>query len=485
MPENAGQEVQALAINKRRLFTLFPRDVPTRVTLLFFAVVVQLIASAISGVGYSARAPAYWLAGMFIWVVWFFLMFVIVTPRTDAFIERRRGWLTRWAVVVFYGVLIAGIAEVLILIFFAPGYVKSGAANNFAKSLEQMEHGFQYNDGTALVHQATENLLDGKNPYANANIVEAFTKFNGAYDRVTPLRTGRFADAFPYPAQEQFKQVWDAAVQNPSTPPPEIESRVCYPSGSFLLPAPFIAAGMTDMRVVYFIFVLGGLIYTAWQIRGRKRLVFIALAAISLELWNIIAIGETGTMIFPFLLIAWISLGRHNWLSTIFMGLAVASKQTAWFFLPFYLILLWRVSGRKAVGISLGVIAAIFVAANAYFIAMDPKLWLESVVSPMTDTMFPLGVGLVSLVIGGFVDIQSSLPFAVLECLVFIGAVAWYFRYSRRYPYAGLVLAVLPMFFAWRSLWCYFFYVTIIICAGMLIGDDDVRSNPAIWQGVK
>ena len=36
-----------------------------------------------------------------------------------------------------------------------------------------MEHGFQYNDGTALQQQAIENLLSGKNPYAHANIIAA------------------------------------------------------------------------------------------------------------------------------------------------------------------------------------------------------------------------------------------------------------------------------------------------------------------------
>ena len=119
--------------------------------------------------------------------------------------------------------------------------------------------------------------------------------------------------------------------------------------------------------------------------------------------------------------------------------------------------------------ISLGIIAAVFIAANIYFIAADPALWLDSVASPVIDSMFPLGVGIIALVMSGVVDIRNPLIFTVLESIILICAVIWYWRYVRKYPEAGPVLAVLPVFFAWRGLWCYFFYVTIIIFAGMLV----------------
>ena len=66
-------------------------------------------------------------------------------------------------------------------------------------------------------------------------------------------------------------------------------------------------------------------------------------------------------------------------------------------------------------------------------------------------------------------DIRTSTPFTVAELLVMIGAMVWYFVYCRRYPNTGPILAVLPLFFAWRSLWPYFFYVNIIVLAGVLV----------------
>jgi hypothetical protein len=462
-----------LFINKlgRRLNPFSPEPSPRKL-LFFLAILIQLVALAVSGTGYATGGAVYWVAGIVLWLLWFFIMFLIVIPRTDTLLENS-SWLRPFAKTVFYVLLIVGIAEATILVVFVPGYLSSGADNDFARALKELKYGFQYNDGAALIQQAAENLLDGKNPYGNGNIIEAFLKFNGSYERTTPLQAGRFADIFPYPTREQFKQVWNSAVKDPSPPPPELVSDVCYPAGSFLLVTPFITAGINDIRFIYLIFVIGGLIYTAWQIPGRRRLFFIGVALISLELWNGLAIGETGSMIFPLLLIAWIAIGEKNWLSAIFMGLAVATKQTAWFFLPFYLILLWRTTQPKTVAATIGIIAAIFVAFNAYFIAIDPAVWLQSVASPMTEPMFPLGVGFISLATSGLINVQTSLPFTIMELVVLIAGAAWYFRNCKRYPEAGLLLAVLPLFFAWRSLWTYFFYITIIILARMLIKEPE------------
>ena len=207
---------------------------------------------------------------------------------------------------------------------------------------------------------------------------------------------------------------------------------------------------------------------------AKKRLIFVVFAAISLELWNCLADGETGSIVFPLLLISWVSLDRNRLLSAVTMGLAVATKQTAWFFLPFYLILLWRKSGKRSFMTATSVITGIFLLINAYFIIIGPKLWLSSVLAPMTSPMFPNGVGIVSLVISGFINIRSSLPFAGLEAVVFVGEAFWYTRNAKRYSFAGPILAVLPLFFAWRSLLNYFFYVQIIVIACMLTEKEDI-----------
>ena len=454
--------------------TLFPDDLKPQVFLLFFALVIQLIASAISGVGFSLNTSGFWFAGFTLWILWFVIMFFIVSPNANNVLLQHRKSIKRGAIVIIVLLALLGLAELVMAVWIAPK--ENNPTNDFAQLLSQMEHGFQYNDATALQQQAIENLFRGKNPYAHGDIIAALLKYNGSFDRVTPLRIGTLANVFPYPSETQLKAIWDRAIHRPSQSPPELESRVCYPSGFFLLPAPFIAVGIKDIRIVYLILVLMGLAFITFMIPPKNRLLFIVFAAISLELWNSLANGETGSIVFPLLLIAWVSSNKNQCLSGIAMGLAIATKQIAWFFLPFYLILLWHESGIKSLGFVCAMIAGVFILMNGYFFIQSPSIWLASVTSPMTDPLFPLGVGIVSLVTSGILNIRSSFPFTAMEAIVFMGCVIWYMRNAKRYPWAGPILAVLPLFFAWRSLWSYFFYVQIIVLACLLTKKGDSLS---------
>jgi uncharacterized membrane protein len=154
--------------------------------------------------------------------------------------------------------------------------------------------------------------------------------------------------------------------------------------------------------------------------------------------------------------------------------------QLAWFLLPFYLILIFRAVGLKRALSAAGIILGIFLATNAWFIAIAPKLWLTSLLGPMTDNLFPLGSGIITLVTSGVVNIQSPLIFTVMEGIVFVLAVIWYFFNCRRYPHTGPVLAMFPLFFAWRSLWSYFFYIDITVLAAVIT--DEYRELPAPSQ---
>ena len=60
---------------------------------------------------------------------------------------------------------------------------------------------------------------------------------------------------------------------------------------------------------------------------------------------------------------------------------------------------------------------------------------------------------------------------------VAIIAVLWYFFKCNRYPEMGLILGVLPLFFAWRSLWGYFFYIDIIILAAIMLNEYGIESH--------
>ena len=362
-----------------------------RTLLFYFAVVTLLIASAISGAGFVLNSPAFLITGSVVLIIWFVMIFASVLPQTDIALSKRMNQLKQGALIIFISLFVLGLVEAVVIVILVPHFIQNqNISSDFRQLMTEVKDGYEYNDATALSQQAIENLLHGQNPYAHANIVQALLKYNGTYDRVTPLRAGILSNVFPSPTNSQLEQVWDKAIQTPSQVPPELESRVCYPAASFLLPAPFIFLGITDIRIVYAIFVLAGLAYAIWVIPKKKRLLFIGVVLISLELWNSIADGgELGSLCFPLLLVAWLALNRNLWLSAICMGLAVATKQTAWFFIPFYLILLFRTQGVKKLLAVLSIIAGIFIITNLPFVIADPKLWFTSITSPMTDPMFP------------------------------------------------------------------------------------------------
>jgi uncharacterized membrane protein len=113
----------------------------------------------------------------------------------------------------------------------------------------------------------------------------------------------------------------------------------------------------------------------------------------------------------------------------------------------------------------------IFLAFNLPFMAQDFYLWLGSIFDPLTGDLFPSGVGIATLVMAGIVNIKSSMPFLVMELAVLLAGGIWYYRNCRRYPNTGLVLAVLPLFFAWRSGWSYFFFIDIILLVAILLNE--------------
>jgi hypothetical protein len=440
---------------------------PPRIQLFFLATFLKVGASIAVGLASFLRFQPLESAAGLVLFVWFGLMLFIAAPQADGWLIPLQRWLRpAWRIsAISLAVILAveGTAVGSVLVW---NVIDRGSMPAAARAISDA---FTTSDATALSEQATQNLLEGKNPYAYANIITALGASPEAYNKLTPLRAGAFADSFPYPGEEELKTVWQQAITQPDVIPPEIESKFNYPAGSFLLPAPFMALGISDMRLMYLFFTIPALAYAVKVIGRRWRWYLLLGVALSIELWNAIFAGDNSLLYLPFIMMGWLLLRRKLWLSALFMGIAAATKQTAWFFLPFYLILAWRVLGLKRATLALFIIGAVFLAANAPFIVADPGLWLSSVLAPMTDNMFPMGAGVITLVTSGTIKLSSSLPFAIMEIAVLAAGLLWYLRYAPRYPHTGLFLAVLPLYFAWRSPWDYFYFADLILLAAILL----------------
>lgn len=457
---------------------IFPEiSLTPRISILLISLFFKILACTFSSIAWAAKNPALGIIGTLVWLFWLALLLLAAMPSTDAFFSRHFSWLSRGAKISVGSLIIAGILEVAFVVSIGLG-VFHGVDESLNNLITSFGRVGAYSDATALEHQATDNFLEGENPYEEANIITAAMEFDLLSGKLTPLRTGQFAEDFPYPDMDEVEELYVNVQATPDEIPPEFESKFGYPAASFILPAPFIALGIDDLRIVFALFALPAIGYVIWRARPKMRFYFITAFIASLELWNSLSSGETGFLVFPFLLMAWLLYRKNLWLSAIFMGIAIATKQVAWFLFPFYLILVLQEKGFKK-AVSIGVNASgVFLAFNLPYILADSGLWLSSVMAPMIDDLFPNGVGVIILSYTGLIDIKSSLPFTIVEVIVLIAALIWYYRNCRRFPETALVLAVFPLFFSWRSGWSYFFYIDIIMLAIILLyGYKDKRED--------
>jgi len=439
-----------------------------RISILLISLFFKIMAGAFSAIAWAAKNPVLGIAGAIVWLFWFALLFLAAIPSTDQLFSKHLSWLGKGAKATLGTLIIIGVLEIVFIISIGLGVFR-GADENFNNLLTYYERMAVYGDAAALEHQATDNLLEGENPYQEANVVTAAIEFDVPSGKLTPLRTGQFAEDFPYPDMEEIEELYVNAQATPDEIPPELESKYGYPAASFILPAPFIALGMDDLRIVFLFFILPALGYVIWQTKPKMRFYFIAALIASLDLWHSLSSGETGFLVFPFLLMAWLLYRDKLWLSAIFMGIAIATKQIAWLLFPFYLILILRTNGLRTAACVGAIAGGVFLAFNLPYILTNPGLWLSSVMAPMIDDLFPNGAGIIMLSYTGIIDIKSSLPFTIMEVIVLFIGLVWYFYNCRRFPETALALAIFPIFFSWRSGWAYFFYMDIIILAAILL----------------
>lgn len=366
-----------------------------------------------------------------------------------------------------------------IISFFSVAFIVNGDTINDNNSIGKLKEWFQYGDDTASLHQASEHLINGKNPYSTYNIIDVVEDYDVPITRVTPLRQGDFANVFPWPTEEQYSEAWAKVDTSSSDPPLEFLSKLVYPSGSFIIPAPFVAMGLGDIRLFYLFCALA---VVALALIGSPRqllLLVIAVFFTNVLLWLDIAGGRTDILFILFILLGWI-YRKHLLLAALFMGLAVATKQIALTYVVFFLVLQIHEVGWRQLIKPLGIIIGVFVVFNIAFIIDSPHSWFEGVMSQFIDPYFPNGVGLVSLTSAHILPANQIL-FAILQLTALFLALVWYYFNCRRYPYAGLLLPVLPLFFGWQSYSRYVYFAPILILI-MLLRDnvvDKIRVNTA------
>lgn len=346
----------------------------------------------------------------------------------------------RWQRIILIGVLLTSIAGGVQI-------VRSVALSFFMTP--------QYsNDGTSLDANAAALLVQGRNPYTDSNILHLVRQFPIEPYWTTPLRAGQFANRLEYPSMSELRSVLDTDLKAGHAP--EFESKVSYPALSFLTLVPFIWLNIYNVLAFYLLCYVG-LVFIAWKVaRPALRPWILLLSVANVSMLGSVVSGNLDIFYALLIVLAWL-LRHRGWWSAIFLGLALASKQLAWFFIPFYVIMVWRQYNGMEVVRRLTIAAAFALAINLPFILWNPHAWLAGVMAPIADPMFPMGAGLISLSSTPLLPAFPQVVYDVLEVGTMLAAFVWYWRICKKHPEAAMLLAVIPLFFAWRSLPSYFY----------------------------
>ena len=135
---------------------------------------------------------------------------------------------------------------------------------------------------------------------------------------------------------------------------------------------------------------------------------------------------------------------------------------------PFFLIAAYASGGWRAVARQGAAAAAVFAVTNLPFAIWHPADWLAGVLTPIGEPMFPRGAGLVFLGTNGGLPLLAPLAYVGMEAvaMAFCLVIAWRTRHTS--PELGIALALVPLFFAQRSLFSYFFLIPLYAFAGLV-----------------
>ena len=320
-----------------------------------------------------------------------------------------------------------------------------------------------HNDAIVLNECAAQALLAGRHPYRDVDLFECYGERRLGPDRTTPLRRGLFADVAVYPDDDQLDSAW-ALRSRGEGENVEFVWRPSYPSVSFLAIAPWVAAGW-DTNVFYLLCLIAAMALVL--VRGAPQLrPWLLTALLGATSTVAFTVGGSSDLLYALPLVAaW--LWRERGWSALTYGLAAATKQIAWFFAPFLFLQWLHALGPREALRRAAIAAATFLGLNAPWLLTDPGAWIAGVLTPVAEPMFPRGAGLVFL---GANDVGPLLPnaaYLALEAGAYAAAlfVAW--RERARSPELGIVIAAIPLYFAHRSLFSYFFLLPLFALAGL------------------
>jgi hypothetical protein len=324
--------------------------------------------------------------------------------------------------------------------------------------------GHYHTDAISFVHMDADLLLHGQNPYTiDSAYWQAIERWPTSL--ATPMLGGTHFGANPlnYPTKTNMASLLNYEALNPLARSNDFDPATVhnYPAGIILLAAPFVWAGLSSVIWLNLIVLIA--MIALILIRAPRRdwsTITLAVLISPVFINSVLFINFDLDALF-LVMLAWHFMPKSR-MSPLFMGVACAVKQTAWFIAPFYLLEVYRREGAIPALRRAGWMAAGFFVPNLPFIIASPGAWLHSILVPMLDPMFPMGYGAITLMLGRDVPLLSPHVWMALVLLTMGGLLYFMWKRPAISP-EGIFLGLVPLWFSWRSLMNYFAVIPFLV----------------------
>jgi hypothetical protein len=313
-----------------------------------------------------------------------------------------------------------------------------------------------------------QEITRGADPYTSFNLLQAERALGCPYFSATPLRSGVFAGLTTAPSLAQVEAA--AVATTHGHPTGGLLVGFNYPAGTALLG---VLGGRALVLISPLVLLLAAFVIVRRAEPSMRRPTILALGA-QAGLLGLIGSPFVDLIVAALLMLA--ITKRRGLAMGIVLGIACATKQTAWFIAPALLVLAWREGRGRDVRYHAGAVLA-FVVINLPFVAAGPLAWLTGTLRPISTPEFPLGVG--PGAVGQAGSASTEIFVVLMVATVVMGVVIAAFA-PYRWASVGLIVSSLGLWIGPRSLGDYVALLGVVaVCA--VIGSSS--NQPASTRG--
>lgn len=317
-------------------------------------------------------------------------------------------------------------------------------------------------DANAMAVCGARAISNGHDPYQVAEL-RCLQSLDLSPTLATPLRVGSLAKVQGYPSPGEI----DAAIRSAEARggtnsifsglgKPPLDPAVMIPVAR----APAVARALwTLLGVAIF---LGLLAVAAGSLWPAALAVFLATYYIPGSALNFASFGNAESLAYLLMALSVLWIKRPI-LSGVCLGLAIGSNELAFFFLPAYLLICYRLTGRGPRLISAALTLVIGVVP---WLVRYPDA-LAAIWHNLSAPTFPLGYGPIELVLAGLLKPPPSDLMLGLTALAMVLILLWGWRRPEWRIAAG-VLLLSAFWLSWRSLDEYMAQVPLLALVAVL-----------------